>query len=50
MQKFHCLLFVSKRSYIICYYVICMTVPLNGLLFEYLIAAKRGKFPHIISL
>ena len=28
MQKFQCLLFVLKRSYI-CYYVICMTVPLN---------------------
>ena len=28
MRKFQCLLFVLKRSYI-CYYVICMTVPLN---------------------
>ena len=28
MQKFQCLLFVLKRSYI-CYYVICMTVPLS---------------------
>ena len=26
--KFQCLLFVLKRSYI-CYYKICMTVPLN---------------------
>ena len=28
MRKFQCLLFVLKRSYI-CYYVICMTVPLK---------------------
>ena len=28
MRKFHCLLFVLKRSYI-CYYIIWMTVPLN---------------------
>ena len=28
MQKFQCLLFVLKRSHI-CYYRICMTVPLN---------------------
>ena len=27
MQKFQCLLFMLKRSYI-CYYIICMTVPL----------------------
>ena len=27
MRKFHCLLFVLKRSYI-CDYIICMTVPL----------------------
>ena len=27
MQKFECLLFVLKRSYI-CYCIICMTVPL----------------------
>ena len=27
MQKCQCLLFVLKRSYI-CYYIICMTVPL----------------------
>ena len=27
MRKFQCLLFVLKRSYI-CYYMICMTVPL----------------------
>ena len=27
MRKFECLLFVLKRSYI-CYYMICMTVPL----------------------
>ena len=27
MQKFQCLLFVMKRSYI-CHYIICMTVPL----------------------
>ena len=27
MRKFHCLLFVLKRSYI-CYYIICMAVPL----------------------
>ena len=27
MRKFQCLLFVLKRSYI-CYYIICMTVPL----------------------
>ena len=26
MRKFHCLLFVLKRSYN-CYYIICMTVP-----------------------
>ena len=28
MRKFQCLLFVLKRSYI-CYYIICMTVPLE---------------------
>ena len=28
MRKFQCLLFVLKRSYI-CYYIICMTVPLS---------------------
>ena len=28
MRKFHCLLFVLKRSFI-CYYVICMPVPLT---------------------
>ena len=28
MRKFQCLLSVLKRSYI-CYYVICMTVPLR---------------------
>ena len=28
MRIFQCLLFVLKRSYI-CYYIICMTVPLN---------------------
>ena len=28
MQKFQCLLFVLKRSYI-CYYIICMTVTLK---------------------
>ena len=27
MQKFQCLLFVLKRSYM-CYYIICITVPL----------------------
>ena len=27
MQKFQCLLFVLKRSYI-CYYIICMNLPL----------------------
>ena len=30
MRKFHCLLFVLKRSHI-CYYIICMTVPLTNL-------------------
>ena len=29
MRKFQCLLFVLKRSYI-CYYIICMTVPLRS--------------------
>ena len=29
MRKFQCLSFVLKRSYI-CYYVICMTVPLSN--------------------
>ena len=28
MRKFQCSLFVLKRSHI-CYYIICMTVPLN---------------------
>ena len=28
MGKFHCLLLVLKRSFI-CYYIICMTVPLT---------------------
>ena len=28
MRKFQCLLFVLKRSFI-CYYIICMTVPLS---------------------
>ena len=28
MRKFQCSLFVLKRSYI-CYYIICMTVPLS---------------------
>ena len=28
MRKFHCSLFVLKRSYI-CYYMLSMTVPLN---------------------
>ena len=28
MRKFQRLLFVAKRSYI-CYYIICMTVPLS---------------------
>ena len=28
MEKFKCLLFVLKQSYI-CYYIICMTVPLR---------------------
>ena len=28
MRYFQCLLFVLKRSYI-CYYIICMTVPLK---------------------
>ena len=28
MRKFQCLLFVLKRFYI-CYYIICMTVPLK---------------------
>ena len=32
MRKFQCLLFVLKQSYI-CYYIICMTVPLNLLSF-----------------
>ena len=27
MRKFQCLLFVLKRSYM-CYYIICITVPL----------------------
>ena len=28
MQKYQCLLFVLKQSYI-CYYIICITVPLS---------------------
>ena len=28
MQKFQCLLFLLKQKYI-CYYIICMTVPLS---------------------
>ena len=31
MRKFQCLLFVLKRS-CICYYIICMTVPLNEII------------------
>ena len=30
MRKFQFLLFVLKRSYI-CYYIICMTVPWQGI-------------------
>ena len=32
MRKFPCLVFVLKQSYI-CYYMICMTVPLNTFFF-----------------
>ena len=33
MRKFQSLLFVLKQSYI-CYYIICMTVPLKSLKFK----------------
>ena len=35
MRKFHCLLFVLKRSFI-CYYIIYMTVPLITFTLDYL--------------
>ena len=47
MRKFQCLLFVLKRSYI-CYYIICMTVPLRTIhditnIFMYSLAHKSNK-------
>ena len=33
MRKFQCLLFLLKQSYI-CYYIICMTVPLIQIIYK----------------
>ena len=42
MRKFQCLLFVLKQSYI-CYYIICMTVPLNE---QKMIFLTEGMYSH----
>ena len=41
MRKFECLLFVLKRSDI-CYYIICMTVPLKIVLWT--ISGLKSKY------
>ena len=42
MQKFQCLLFVLKQSYI-SYYIFCMTVPLSKTLQNLSISASQGQ-------
>ena len=43
MQKLQCLLFVLKQSYI-CYYIICMTVPLIMAVYSCIVALHMTTF------
>ena len=55
MRKFQCLLFVLKRLYI-CYYIMCMTVPLNVIIslicfcFCFFFFKERFPFLHMLRL
>ena len=42
MQKFQCLLFVLNQSYV-CYYIICMTVPLSRIFNLFKIFSQERK-------
>ena len=50
VPKFMCLLFVLKQSHI-CYYIICMTIPLaNSLLSEYINVTGKNIYQKLFVL